>query len=379
VPEIDLGDPDSWRGAFQEPGPLTVGIEEEVMVLDGATLDLAPHAQTLVAALADPRFKLELPAAQLELVSSPAAVVAAAAAELSNLRRRAAEVAREHELRLGAAGVHPFAAPAGVLNDEPRYVAIEAEFGEMARRQLVFGLHVHVRLPGADRSLAVYNTMREYLPLLAAVGANAPFYDGGDTGLASVRSKLSTLLPRQGVPPAFTDWEHVARTFRFGAASGAVPDIASWWWEARLHPAWGTIEVRVPDAQTSIDEVAALAALIHTLVAWLGMRYDSGNLPPLADPWRIEENRWSACRWGVHGEMADLRSGARRPTSEIAESLIVELEPFAEVLSCERELERARLLARRSAADDQRETAAEHGIRGMTRRLADRFEDPVDG
>ena len=133
-------------------------------------------------------------------------------------------------------------------------------------------MHLHIAVRGADRALAVYNALRERLPLIAAVAANAPLYDGADSGLASVRPLLGGLLPRQGVPPAFASWDEVAATHAWGQTSGRVPDAASWWWEARLHPQWGTIEVRVPDTQATVAESATIAAFVHNVVAELAAR-----------------------------------------------------------------------------------------------------------
>jgi carboxylate-amine ligase len=376
---LDLADPATWKLAFSEPATLSVGIEEEVMVLDADSLDLAPEGPALAAALNDHRFKTELPAAQLELVTAPAESVPDAVSELAGLRCRAAGLARERGLALAGAGVHPFADPSGKLNSQPRYSSLEAEFGALARRQLVFGLHVHVCIRGMERALAVYNALREHLPLIAALAANGPLYAGADSGLASVRPKLSTLLPRQGVPPAFSSWQHVADTYRFGQASGAVPDLASWWWEARLHPQWGTIEVRVPDAQTLIGETAAVAAVIHALLAWLSARHGADDLPSPAEAWRIEENRWSACRWGVHGTMADLRSGERRQTEELIECLLDELSPAAKELGCEQQLAGARELVLRAPSDRLRALAAGGCVRDVVASLAARFDATASG
>ena len=144
----------------------------------------------------------------------------------------------------------------------------------MARRQLVCALQVHVAVGGADRSLAVYNALRPWLPAIAALAANAPYHDGRDTGMASIRPKISELLPRQGIPPAISSWDAFADALRWGVASGAMPVPGRWWWELRPHPAYGTLEVRVPDAQATVADAAAVTALVVCLVAWLAERHD---------------------------------------------------------------------------------------------------------
>src|SRR5215217_208037 len=197
------------RAAFDAPEPLTVGLEEELMLLAPETLDLRPRAAAVIGPVGDPRFKLEMPAAQLELSLPPARSVPEAIAALAAARRDVAAAA-EPVGRLAAAGVHPFAAAIGQLNAGERYALTEEEYGDVARRQLVCALQVHVAVGGADRSLAVYNGLRPWLPLLAALAANAPLHAGRDTGLASVRPKIAEQLPRQGIPPAIGSWEELA-------------------------------------------------------------------------------------------------------------------------------------------------------------------------
>src|SRR3954469_13200087 len=264
------------RAAFEAPPVLGVGVEEELFLLDADTLDLLPRAREVLERTGgDPRFKLELPAAQLEIVTPPCATVPEALAALAAGRRDLAAAAATLGGRLAAAGAHPFADPLGVVNAEERYERTLATYGDIARRQLVAGLHVHVSLGGAERSLAVYNALRGHLPELAALAANAPFHAGSDTGLASVRPTICTLLPRQGTPPALPSWEAYADALRWGAAAGTVPEPRNWWWEVRPHALYGTLELRVPDAQASLAEAGAIAAFVHALVAWLGERHDA--------------------------------------------------------------------------------------------------------
>jgi carboxylate-amine ligase len=361
------------RSAFETERPLTVGVEEELMLLDPASHDLLPRALEVLGRLEDDaRFKREMPAAQLEIAGPPAATVAHAAAVLLDARRSLAAAADGIGLP-AAAGVHPFAHGDGALNDGERYRAIADEFGAVARRQLVFGLHVHVAVSGADRALAVYNALREQLPALAALGAGSPFYEGADTGLASVRPKICDLLPRQGVPPAIASWDALAEAFAWGRASGTFRDPGQWWWEARLHPLHGTVEVRVPDAQPTVAEAAAIAAVVHALVAWLAARHDAGDALGASDTWRIGENRWSACRHGVDGPWADPRTGAARPMRDHLHALLDELAPVARDLGCGAELDAARDHVERPRAAIARSVAGEDGVEGLARWLAGRF------
>ncbi len=210
-----------------------------------------------------------MPAAQLEIVTAPHPTVAGAAAELGQARRALAEAAGGR-YRLAGGGAHPFASGLGPLNPGRRYEAIGAEYATVAQRQLIFGLHVHVAIPGADRALATYNALRSYLPDLAALAANAPFYEGHDSGLASVRSRVNGLLPRQGVPPAFASFEDYAEALHWCG----FDDPRQWWWELRLHPLLGTVEIRVPDTQATIADTAAVATVAHALATRAGRRAD---------------------------------------------------------------------------------------------------------
>jgi glutamate---cysteine ligase / carboxylate-amine ligase len=362
---------------FDAVEPLTVGLEEEVMLLEPRTLELLERAPALLERLpADGRFKLEMPASQLELLTAPHGDVPAAIADLRSARRALLD-GTDGLARPAAAGVHPFSAGHGALNSGARYAHTAAEYGPVARRQLVCALQVHVAVGDAERTLAVYNRLREQLPLLAAVSANAPLYEGRDTGLASVRPKISELLPRQGVPPALAGWDELERELRWGAAAGTVPHPGSWWWELRPHLGFGTLELRVPDAQTTLADAGAIAALAQALVAWLAERHDAGERHEPVPTWRIEENRWSACRHGVEGAFADLRTGEPRPARERLHALIDLLEPFAERLGAAPELEHARGLVERNGALRQRAVAAEAGPRGLAEWLARRFEDGV--
>jgi glutamate---cysteine ligase / carboxylate-amine ligase len=330
---------------------MTVGLEEELMLLDAETLDLVPRAGDVLARVeGDPRFRPELPAAQLEIVLPPAATVAAATAALRAARADLAAAAEGVGVLAGA-GAHPFAPTEGALSPGERYEAIAREYGSIARRQLVFGLHVHVAVRPAERALAVYNALRGFLPLIAALAANAPYHAGEDTGLASVRPTISTLLPRQGVPPHVAAWEDLDASLRW-----ARIEAAQWWWELRLHPGFGTVEVRVPDTQTTIAETGAIAAFVHALVAWLAERHDAGERLGAPPTWRISENRWSACRHGLDGTMADLVTGEVAPTREWIGALLGQLGPVAERLGCVTELASVDLVA--NGATRQREAVA---------------------
>jgi carboxylate-amine ligase len=369
------GTPDAaeLRRRFDQAGGLTVGIEEETMLLDPETLDLAPVSSEALRLLGgDPRFKAELPAAQLEIVISPQGSAPAAIAQLAAARRDLAKTVSGLALP-AVAGAHPFAASHGVLNPGARYDEIRQEYGPVAHRQLVAALQIHVAVGGADRSLAVYNALRSLLPELTALSANAPFYAGADSGLATVRPGICEQLPRQGVPPVLRSWEHWAAELKWGAVAGALPEASRWWWELRPHPVHGTLELRVPDAQTTVGQAAGVVAFAQALVAHLSERYDAGDPLPNAPTWRIEENRWSASRHGLEGSLADLRSGRRRRTRQRLLELLDEIEPVGRRIGAADLFGETRAVIARNGASRQREVYAARGLRGLAAWLAGQF------
>lgn len=368
------------RQAFDaQEREFTVGVEEELLILDAGTLDIAPVCETLLAAApGDGRFCCELPAGQVELVTPVCTTAEGIRAALLSARRDLLAVAGP-ALRLAGSGTHPVAAAETPMSDATRYRAIAAEYQWAARRGLCFGVHVHVAIRGADRALTIHDALRSYLPLLAALAGNAPFHDGRDTGLHSVRPKLCEGFPRQGIPPAWGHWGAFEEMLRWGAREGAfAADGRQCWWEARLHPGFGTLEVRVCDQPATAAESAALAAVVQALVAMLGAAHDAGVLPPPAPRERIEENRWRALRHGTRGTLLDLDSGTARPTAELIADLLTGLAPYARELGSGGALGHAWNLLACSGAARQRAIAAETGdLHAVVAAAAHRLECEV--
>ncbi|MCW3013669.1 MAG: glutamate--cysteine ligase [Solirubrobacterales bacterium] len=368
---------ETLREAFDRAGRFTVGVEEELMLLDRRTLDLAPESARVLRDLeGDERFRPELPAAQLEVITDAAANVPAAIAQLA-ASHRTLRATVGPGLRVAGAGTHPFASPIGVMSDGARYQEIVAEYGWAAVRGMVFGLHIHVAVGGADRSLAVYNALRSYLPQVAALAGNAPFLAGADTGLASVRPKIAEGFPRQGIPPALPTWQDYADLLSWGRNTGAIPDAKHLWWELRLHPTYGTIEVRAPDMPTRLADTGAIVAVVQALMAWLAERHDRGERLPVAADVRIAENRWRALRHGLDGTLVDLVTGEPQGTRQSIADTLDALRDVAWRLGSAAQLAHARALLRCNGAQSQRAIAAERGLHGLVGWLADRFDEPL--
>lgn len=358
---------DELRGVFDATDRLTVGIEEEVILVDSRSGCPAPVAEEVVVGAHDPAIKSELPSCQVELVTRPHRTVEGAIRELTEARLMLA-AACGSSVEPIAAAVHPWT-PSVPLNRSERHRRIEREFGEVARRQLVGSLQVHVAVGSADATLAVHDALRGRLPDIAALAASAPFHEGRDVGLASVRPLICGQLPRQGVPPAIGSWSRFAAEMSWGGFDGPAADPRMWWWELRPHLLHGTLEVRVPDVQASLGAAEAVVRTVHALVGHLLERHEAGQVLDVPETWRIEENRWRALRDGVHGELLDLVTGEPVLTRRRLAQLLDTIEPHAG----DGGLDGARALLSGNGADDLRAV----GVTGSVRLLADAF--PPEG
>jgi carboxylate-amine ligase len=357
---------------FDETPPGTLGVEEELMLCSPESFRLAPLAEEIRRSLGDEDFHPELLAAQIEIVTPPVAGPAEAAERLRAGRTRLA-AAVAGAARIVAAGAHPFCTE-GEITDVERYRRLAAEIPWGARRATMFGLHVHVALGGAARSLAVHNALRSFLPEIGALAANSPFLGGADAGHASVRPILFGTFPRTGVPPAFASWEELADFVAWGRAGEAFADASFVWWDLRAHSTFGTLEVRIADVQTRVEDAAAIAALVQALAFWLADRHDRGERLPVHARDRIAQNAWLAARDGLGGALLDLDTGRAEPTRRRIAALLGALAPTARRLGCLDELEGARRLLAWNGAERQRAVADREGLTGLMAWLAEETE-----
>jgi carboxylate-amine ligase len=334
------------RTRFESVAPFTVGAEEEFLLVDPESLALVPEAENAMGRIeAGERVKGEFRAAQLETATPICVAVPDLERELNSSRRLVVEALAGSAL-LVAAGTHPDAPAPGRVSDGRRFQELALANPWAARHALTCGLHVHVAVGGgAERTLAIYNSLRNYLPELVALGANAPFYRGEDSGLATVRPKLNACWQRSGVPPAFTSWTDLASFVLWARNGDAFPDDSHHWWDLRLNVSHGTIELRACDAQTSVEDAATAAALVQSLVVELATRYDAGEQLPVASSERIAENMWLATRDGVSGWLIDLETGRRVLTAERLQQLVEQLAEAATSIGCEQQLRRVTNLA----------------------------------
>jgi carboxylate-amine ligase len=347
----------------------TVGIEEELMILDSSSLDLVSAIDSIIGD--DPpsgEIKPEFLESVLEIATAPCANVPAVAAELVALRSLARDRAHARNLEIGAAGTHPFARweDQRVVSDD-RYRGLIRSLGFVARQELVFGMHVHVGMADPEEAVYVANALRPYIPLLIALSANSPLWRGEPTGLMSSRVPIFRAFPRVGLPPRFEDWADFERRVETLTDSGAIEDYTFLWYDVRPHPRLGTIEIRAMDSQTRVEHTVALSAFVTSLVKLLAEEFHPGAQSP-DPPWEIlDENRWLAARHGLDAELVDHAAASRVPVRELTESLLERLAEHAAELGCERELAGIRDLLRagNGAARQQMVYEANHDLREL--------------
>jgi carboxylate-amine ligase len=309
---------------FGESAPFSIGVEEELMVLDAEALLLAPRAAELIAAAEGSglpgTLKGELFASALELNTEICESPDEAAEALLELRAGAARLAAERGLRLAAAGSHPISRPEDeAIADEPRYAEFVAYAGVSARRQGVSGLHVHVGMPSAEACFHALEGVLPWLPVVLALSANSPYLVGEETGMQSNRAEVLAQLPRSGAPPAFAsyaEWEEFIGTF---ARLGIGADYTRFWWDIRPHPKFGTLEIRMPDQPTALAVTVGLTAVLRDLCEAVLDRPQPEHDP--AARGFYQQNRWAAARFGLEAELFHPYGGRTARASELAVEL----------------------------------------------------------
>jgi glutamate---cysteine ligase / carboxylate-amine ligase len=362
---------------FDHAPDLTVGAEEELLLVDPVSFDLIPLAGELVDGLPDrARFRRELSASQIEIVTFPAVSSADVVEQLAGARRQLVQHAGGRA-RLIASGAHPFALPWSDISPGARYQTILNEHALAARLGgMAAGLHVHVAVSGGDRAVAVYDGLRGLMPLLIALSGNAPFFAGRDSGLATVRCMLSDALPRHGTGPWLRDWRAFEALVAWGHRSGAIRDTSQYWWDCRLNTRTGTVEVRAPDAQSSLSNAEALIAIVHAAVVDLCESHDSGRRPARHDVIAIDENRWRAARFGLQCELLDLAGDRMVPARELIAELLERIEPAARRVGGARGLDHARALLQCDLPESHRAIERRDGLRSLCAWLAHQTERP---
>lgn len=327
--------PDTIEAAFSESTDFTVGIEEEFALLDPAALDMVPRFDELrlAAAARDPVLSEsiagELISSEIEIRSGRGADFADAIARQRDRRRRLFAQADAHGIALGATGTHPWADYREQrIIDTEHYRRVQDDLRYVAWRNNTFSLHVHVGVRDIDRAVRVCDRLRPELPLLLAISASSPFLDGRDSGLHSARTQAFTRnFPRCGVPDAYGSWAAYRDYIELLVRTRSIVEYTQVWWSIRPHVAFGTVEVRICDAQATAAESEGLAGLIVACVAAAAREIDEGA--PFQDPAPrlVEENLWRAIRHGQDGRLIDLERAEEYPAAAAAERLLAWSEP----------------------------------------------------
>ena len=347
--------------AFGASEPFTLGVEEEYMLLDPQTLDLVQHVDTVLTAAMDGEFDErigpELMQSVLEISTPVCKTAADVEHELRKLRAHVTQAARSNDLRVGSAGTHPFSLfERQRITARDRYRNLVDQLQYVARRELIFGCHIHVAVDDADKAVQVMSALLVHLSELLALSASSPFWRGEPTGLSSSRQMVFAAFPRSGPPPRFTGYDDYAEVVGQLEKTGCIADYTHIWWDVRPHPRFGTIEVRVMDAITRVEETVAITAYVQALVKHYSELYEAGKELPTYHRILVTENKWLGARYGLEAPVMDLLTGRRNrvPIAQLIRRALRDIEPHARELGSDRELEGIReILARGNGADRQ--------------------------
>ncbi len=319
----------------------TLGIEEELMILDERSFGLSSSIEAILESYeGDGDVKPELMQSVLEIAVGPCRDTREAGAALRALRRSVSDAAALHGLRIGSAGTHPFALwEEQRISAHERYRDLVDSLRFVARQELIFGLHVHVGIDDREKAIHVANGMRVHVPILLALSANSPFWRADATGLASTRMPVFRAFPRVGIPPRYDSWEDYERRIGFMVDANVMEDYTWLWYDVRPHPNLGTVEVRAMDAQTRVEHTLALAALIQAMVKELAEHWEAGRKLAHYPHEMLDENQWLAARHGLEGELVDLPERRPVPARELARRLYDRLREHAQDLGSAAELE----------------------------------------
>jgi carboxylate-amine ligase len=346
---------------FGSTPPFTLGVEEEYMLLDPETFDLVQHVDTVLTAAQNGEFSERIAPELMQSVLEISTPVCKTAGdidhELRRLRGHVTQTAHDQGLRVGSAGTHPFSLfERQRITARDRYRNLVDQLQYVARRELIFGCHIHVAVDDQEKAIHVMSALLVHLADLLALSASSPFWRGEPTGLSSSRQMVFAAFPRSGPPPRFSGYDDYAEVVGQLEKTGCIADYTHIWWDVRPHPRFGTIEVRVMDAITRVEETVALAAYVQGLVKHYSELYDAGKEMPSYHRILVAENKWLAARYGLEAPLMDLAAGRRNrvPVAQLIRRALRDVEPHARELGSDRELEGIRdILGRGNGADRQ--------------------------
>ncbi|HEX9953409.1 MAG TPA: glutamate--cysteine ligase [Rubricoccaceae bacterium] len=342
------------------PAP-TLGVEIELQILDPQTCNLKQGSTLILDRVGDhPKVKQELTQSTIEVITGICNNVAETTADLAGSMRELYALGDEMGLTFASAGTHPF----GQWRDQKifpndRYQALVDKIQWPARRLLIYGLHVHVGVSSGEKAIVVMNALTTYLPHLLALSASSPFIDFEDTGLASARSKIFEAMPTAGLPYRLANYGEFQTFMNTLVRARAIESVREIWWDIRPHPGFGTLEIRICDAPSTLREIAALTALVQCLVVVLGERYEAGVPMGILQPWILRENKWRAARHGLDADVITDNEGHHGPLRDLVPDLVARLAPVAERLGCSEQLAAVHEMVANASYERQRARYAE--------------------
>ena len=313
----------------------TVGVEVESQIVDKSTGDLVNIAENIVNGYGnEERVKHELYLSTVEVTSSPALDTNNTYSELSSIFENILELANKNNAGLIATGTHPFALYEDqvITNVNPRYEEFANKYGWAVRRLLTFGMHVHVGMDSKEKAVAVHDEIRKYLPLVLALSACSPFWRGKDTELYCSRLSVFQGLPNTGLPEPYYEWREYEQSLQTLVEADIIKAGVGYrqiWKDVRIHPAYGTIEVRIADSMPSLIDTVAVATFVQSLAIYIGNKWEDGNLPSPTPNWLIERNRWAAIKEGLNANFIIDLEGRTKPIKEVIKNLTKEIKPIA--------------------------------------------------
>ena len=316
----------------------TVGVEVESQIVDKSTSDLVNIAENIVNGYGnEERVKHELYLSTVEVTSSPTLDTNNTYSELSSIFKDILQLANKNNAGLIATGTHPFALYEDqvITNVNPRYEEFANKYGWAVRRLLTFGMHVHVGMDSKEKAVAVHDEIRKYLPLVLALSACSPFWRGKDTELYCSRLSVFQGLPNTGLPEPYYEWREYEQSLQTLVEADIIKAGVGYrqiWKDVRIHPAYGTIEVRIADSMPSLIDTVAVATFVQSLAIYIGNKWEDGNLPSPTPNWLIERNRWAAIKEGLNANFIIDLEGRTKPIKEVIKDLTKEIKPIAESL-----------------------------------------------
>jgi len=341
----------------------TLGIEEEFQIVDPETRALKAHIQQMFAEgesrLKD-KIKKEMHQSVVEVGTGICRNIAEARAEVTSLRREIVKLTGESGLAIAAAGTHPFTHWADVpITPNPRYEQILHDMGQVARANLIFGLHVHVAVEDNETRIALQNVARYFLPHVFALSTNSPFWCGTDTGWKSYRAKVFDRFPRTGIPDQFFSWADFQSYVDTLVKTGCIDNAKKIWWDVRPHPFFPTLEYRICDIPMRVDETICIAALFQAITVKLWKLYDKNLTFRVYSRALISENKTRAARWGIDGKLIDFGKKEEVPLTDLLGELLEFVDDVLDELGSRKEVEYVNtILRRKTGADRQREVYA---------------------